>query len=712
MQKNLTKADFARPDREEEEEGRGVAGYLRLFWAGKWIIAATAVLGLLYGIWQAYVVAVPQFRATTQMALEIRPQQVIDIEAVVSGVSGDTASMNTEMVLIRSKELVGRLVDQLNLTEDPEFNPFLDDPLDRPTLGKRIMGLRNVFSDTETDRTPSDEQVRRATIETVRGAISTGTSRDSYIFTISALTRSPAKSALLSNTLAAIYRDDQINQKAEATDNAATWLAARVADLRIELDQRQNDMAQLRSEQALASPEAVAALSAQSVETDTQLRILRQQLESTRAALAALEAAEGTEAIMATADDSQLNAIGSTLATEGAAAQARFDRRYQQIILQLGSSIDRLTQQIADLETQSAGIAAQFDQQSASLTKLQQFARETEATQVLYDTFLSRLKETSLQQGTLQADSRILSDSGPGILATARRSRTMLTYLLLGLALGAGIVVLRDRLRTGFRDAETLERQTRYSVIGQIPKIPAKGRPETIAYLRAKPTSAAAEAIRNLRTSVLLSDVDRPPQVIMSTSTVPGEGKTTMAIALAQNLAGLDKRVLLIEGDVRRRTFTAYFPQAAERGGGILSVISGAQSLAEGIWHAPELGCDVLMGEVSSVNAADVFSSEKFQEFLASARAHYDFIVIDTPPVLVVPDARVIAQSVDAVLYAVKWDKTPAEQVAAGLRQFESVNIGISGLVLSQIDTRRLRSYGYGSGYGTYGAYGKGYYEA
>ena len=190
MQKNLTKTDFARPDRDEEEEGRGVAGWLRLFWAGKWIIAVTAVLGLLYGIWQAYVVAVPQFRATTQMALEIRPQQVIDIEAVVSGVSGDTASMNTEMVLIRSKELVGRMVDQLNLTEDPEFNPYLDDPLDRPTLGQRIMGLRNVFSEPVT-RTPSDEQVRRATIEAARGAISTGTSRDSYIFTISALTRSP-----------------------------------------------------------------------------------------------------------------------------------------------------------------------------------------------------------------------------------------------------------------------------------------------------------------------------------------------------------------------------------------------------------------------------------------------------------------------------------------------------------------------------------------
>ena len=132
------------------------------------------------------------------------------------------------------------------------------------------------------------------------------------------------------------------------------------------------------------------------------------------------------------------------------------------------------------------------------------------------------------------------------------------------------------------------------------------------------------------------------------------------------------------------------------------------------MFHDPELGADVLMGEKSSVNAADLFSSDRFHEFMQHAREAYDVIVIDTPPVLVVPDARVIGQAVDAIVYSVKWDKTSKAQVEEGLRQFATANLRVTGFVLSQIDPKGMRRYGYGgkySAYGAYAGYGKGYYD-
>src|SRR6056297_3516591 len=179
--------------------------------------------------------------------------------------------------------------------------------------------------------------------------------------------------------------------------------------------------------------------------------------------------------------------------------------------------------------------------------------------------------------------------------------------------------------------------------MGQVPQIPMSKRSQLISYLKNKPTSAASEAIRNLRTSVLLSNIDTPPKVIMSTSSIPGEGKTTQAIALAQNFAKLGKSVLLIECDIRRRTFTSYFKDTPDVG--IVTALARTRPLEEIVFHDKELGADVLMGEKSSVNAADLFSSERFHEFIGHTRSAYDIVIIDTPPVLVVPDARVVGQS-------------------------------------------------------------------
>jgi len=217
-----------------------------------------------------------------------------------------------------------------------------------------------------------------------------------------------------------------------------------------------------------------------------------------------------------------------------------------------------------------------------------------------------------------------------------------------------------------------------------------------------------AEAVRNLRTSVLLANVDNPPQVIMLTSALPGEGKTTCCIALAQISKALGKRVLLVECDIRRGQFRNYF-DLPERGG-LLSVLSGAKSFEDIVYQDESSGLYILPGEESSVNAADIFASHRFADFITEMRQHFDYIFIDTPPVLAVPDARVIAKTADAVIFSVRWNKTAREAVVEGLRVFGQVNIRVIGLVLSQVNVNKMTRYGYSS-YGYYKEAAKYYHN-
>ena len=688
-------------------------------WRGKFWIVLCAVIGLGLGWYEATKVAVPLYRSTAQMALQVRNEAVVDFQAVISGVSGDEYSMNTEMEIIRSTELISRLVDELDLTNDPEFNPILAEPRPmsiRAMPRAAISWLQGLILGTDDDPTgPAEidpDELRRSVVGAARDNIDASIGKWSYTFNISATSQDRMKSALLANTLARIYRDDQIRIKVEATDDAARWLSERVSELAIELEQRQIGAAELRSQNALVSAEGLQAVNTQAIDLRQRLQVAQIQQARTAARLEAMRIApvDDTQARAIAAADTQLETIAAALASGDSSALERFNRRFDQIAAQAEAEAQRAAVQVGELEAGLADLSGQFEQQSADLLALQQLERETQATSVLYETFLTRLKETSVQQGVHQADSRILSEAGPGEQVAPRRMVIMGSSMLLGLFLGAAIILLREFMQNTYRNANDLERRTGLVVLGQVPRVPKRKRLDVIAYLLAKPTSAAAEAIRNMRTSILLSNVDSPPKVIMLTSSVPGEGKTFQSIALAHNLAGLDKKVLLIEGDIRRRTFGVYFP-AAKDAGGLLSVISGKMPLQEAVFRASDLGIDVLIGEKSSVNAADVFSSERFRHLIDEMRQIYDYIIIDTPPVLVVPDARVIGQSVDAVVYVVRWDQTPKAQVDEGLKQFESANVAVTGIVLTRIDPAGMRRYGYGGKYGAYSSYGKRYYE-
>lgn len=683
---------------------------LSTLWRGKLWIVLCAVTAVLIGGYYAYVAAVPLYTSTSVVILDTREEQVSGLEGVLGDIGGDSSAVTTEVEVLRARSLMGKVVQELDLISDPEFNAELREP---SAMARAKAAVRSLM--LEPPQAPQDTELQeKLRLDSVVSALLARTTirniPDSFVFQITVETENPVKSARIADTIADLYILEQLQVKFDATEQATDWLSERVIELQIALEASEARLQDFRASTQLIDEQTLLALDRQAkdlrdriVASESQTAALQQRAERLRAAADPASRAEVAEDPVLTR---LLEESGGTLSPADARS---FDLRFEQILARADLEATRAAEQLASLRSGLVEFEGQIERQSADLITLQQFTREAESSRLIYEYFLNRMKETSVQQGIQQADSRVLSDAViPSIPSAPRKSLILVMSGILGLMLGTGIVLLREASQNTFRSARELEDLAGRTVMGQIPQIPSRSRSDAISYLYAKPTSSAAEAVRNLRTSVLLSNLDSQPQVIVSTSAIPGEGKTTTSLALAQNLTQMGKKVLLIEGDLRRRVFGQYFKFDEKQG--LLSVLSGEKRLDEVVQHDERIG-DVLIGEATKANAADVFSSDSFASFVTEMRAIYDFIIIDTPPVLVVPDVRIIGQQADAIIFVVKWDSTSKSQVTEALRLLETASLKVSGLVLTQIDAAGMRRYGYGDSYGAYASYGKKYYN-
>lgn len=679
-----------------------VSALLRALLRGRRWIALVFLLSIGAACFYILFLAVPIYSATSVVVMESRESQVmgLDIESIIGGLSSDSSVVNTEVEVLRGRLLMGRVADELKLGDDPEFNVTLQPKTLVSRLKTRILG--------EDEEVLGDAEIHDSVVSTLLDGVKVTNVPQSLAFRIEVETTSAQKSAQIADAIARLYIDDQVRVKFEAARRAASWLSDEAAKLKAELQQGEDEIRRFQSDMSIASADELAML-------DRQLKDTRDRRAASRGDVATLESRQAT---LAAAKDptAQADALGDPQLIELAVAAERGDSNARTaFVARLGVLRQQISQDILRLKGQVDSYAAaeqslvdSINRGSQELTKLEQMLRESEASKLLYEHFQTRLKETVAQQGIQQPDSRVLSQAVRPLAPVAPRQGLVLAMAgIVGLALGSGLVLLRESSTRSIRSASDLEAVSRHVVLGQVPVMPDRQGSSLLPYLLKNPTSAVAEAVRNVRTSILLSGIDKTPQVISLTSSVPGEGKTTITLALGQNLTLMGKKVLVIEGDNRRRMFREYL--SASKTAGLVSVLLGETELTKAVQHVSGLG-DVLLGEKTTVNAADLLSSGAFPEFLQRARELYDIVLIDTPPLLVVPDARIIAQHVDSVVFVVRWDRTTERQVQDSLHMLETVNARVSGMVLSQIDPKGMRRYGYGDRYGAYAAYGAKYY--
>ncbi|HEX3932482.1 MAG TPA: polysaccharide biosynthesis tyrosine autokinase [Nocardioides sp.] len=280
-----------------------------------------------------------------------------------------------------------------------------------------------------------------------------------------------------------------------------------------------------------------------------------------------------------------------------------------------------------------------------------------------------------------------------------RKERDIALGLIVGLLIGIGLAVLRDRLDTSISSAEDLEEVTDVPLLGTVHvDTGAVHKPSAVALRESTPW---AEAFRVLRTNMQFVDVDHSDRVFVISSSVPEEGKTTAAVSLAITMALAGQRVALVECDLRR-------PRIAERLGlddavGTTTVLIGQLSLDQALQKHPDTGLSVLTAGRRPPNPSELLQSRAMQELIRDLRSRFDVVLLDAPPLLPVTDAALLAAQSDGLMMVVRHGKTSRDQVRLGLQRVQAVDGECVGMVINMAPTSG-RGYGYGYGYG-YGGY-------
>ncbi|VAX07320.1 Tyrosine-protein kinase EpsD [hydrothermal vent metagenome] len=342
-----------------------------------------------------------------------------------------------------------------------------------------------------------------------------------------------------------------------------------------------------------------------------------------------------------------------------------------------------------------------------ALAKLE---REVENNRQLYETFLGRFQEEDVVDEYDISNVRIIDRAiVPMTPIEPNIPRMRMISVVAGLVLGIMFAVVRERLDNTFKTLETLETKLGLPVLGLAPLLKKIQRSESAeSYVSIAPRSPFAEALNHVRTSVLFSNIDQPPKVLLVTSATASEGKTTLSTNLAIAFSTLG-RTLLVECDLRRPRFGGIFPREQQHG--LTNLVSGQESLNACVFQNEEHSGELFVLGAGTVppNPLEFLSSKSFAKALDILRKHYEHIVIDAPPVLPVSDAIVVASMVDGVILAVKAESTTYQMANTALRRLKAAQIQPLGSVLTMADASRMAYYGgqsydyYDSGYYGYG---------
>lgn len=328
--------------------------------------------------------------------------------------------------------------------------------------------------------------------------------------------------------------------------------------------------------------------------------------------------------------------------------------------------------------------------------------RARDIANALSDEFVVMVRELETPENRHTPDARVVVEqraSIPDHPAVPRKARNIGIGLVLGLFLGVGLALVRDLLDNTVKDREVLEEIVGAGVVGSIPL--DKERREHPAISFDKDNSGTAEAFRKLRTNLQFLAVDNPPRVILLTSSMPSEGKSTTAINIALALAEAEHNVLLVDGDMRRPTIAKYLGLVGQVG--FSTVLSGAASLDEALQKTQYPHLTVLASGAVPPNPSELLGSHAAKKLITEMRERFDYVIVDSSPLLAVTDAAILAVASDGVLIIARFGNTKREHLTHAVGNLTDVDAPMLGTVFTMVPTHRGSSYSY-----RYSYYGEG----
>lgn len=724
-------------DADKDEDVIDLTHYFRVINRSKWRILGLAII---VTILVALIVLsmTPIYKATSSLLIESEETNIVSIEQVYGLDASKKEYFETQYEILKSRHIAEKVVDKLDLGNNPIFTQYIDEQ-ESSFLGDIKQSVKDVLtflpqSEPITLTEAEIAQQRKERLITLFSEnLSIAPVANTQVVKLSFMSESPKLAATVANTVADVYIENYLEAKFDMTSKATTWLNDSLEGLRTKLEVSERKLADFYEREQLVDLDGVVGLasdelqglSEQLLEAENRLKqteIIYEQVQNFNgdpAELADMPAVQNHPSIQnvkeaeleAESKVSELSEVYGPKHQKMISAQAELSSVKQTLINQVQSLISGINSEYRQAESQVNSLRVSVSRAKDEFRKLTTLEskrkilqREVDTNQQLYDSFFTRLQETTEVEGFETANARILDKATVPIEpAKPKKSLILAATLILSIGMGVFIALVLDFLNSGVRSVDDVERKLGQRMMGLIPWQPHKKKEDLpLREFFDKSNHVFSEAVRTLRTSIQLLDLTGNKKVIMVTSSVPKEGKTTVSINLAFAMGQMGK-TLLIDADLRK-------PSVARRFGlpgfqpGLTNLVAGTHQLDECLCNDTASNIDVITAGSSSPNPQELLLSDAFKTTIAKLKENYNHIIIDTAPTQAVSDAIIVSDACDSLLYVVKADATNEKLVSSGLERFMRVGKRIDGVILNQVDVKKAgNSYAYTGYYDQYG---------
>ena len=699
--------------------------YVRTVYKHRWLaLTAAAVIFLFVAI--STFSATPIYQARVQLLLDPANPNVTKFEEVNQpNYYYQDYFYQTQYTILKSRGLARKTLDALNLWDSPEFGG--DDAQKKKSFS--VMGtvsgaagwVKSLFSSARpTIATPEAGETARQSraIDAFLGGLTVSPIRNSSLVDVRFASPDPKMAADVANGLAKQYIEQNLEYRFLSTKEASDWLGQQVAVERKKLEASEQALQRYRER-----GDAVALEDRQNIVVQrlsdlnaayTKARTERFEKEALYNQLKGLQndrtALDTFPAILSNTFIQQLKSQLADLQRQQAQMAERLGEKHPEMIKlnsaiqsteaklegELAKVVQSVRNEFLSAQAQERSLASELETQKAGALALNRkgieygvLRREAESNKQMYEALMQRAKETGISGEMKASNIRVVDQAEiPRSPVRPRKTVSLVLGLFGGLVAGVGLAFFVDYLDSRIKNPDEIKHALGLSFLGLVPALQdrdlAEGRSPLISD---KVPQNFAEAFRGVRTSVTFSSAEEGPRSVLVTSTQPTEGKTVVAVNLALALAQSGQRVLLIDGDMRKPR--VHELMNVKQAPGLSSLLVGKAKANDAVLKAGVPNLWVLPAGQFPPNPAELLGSTRFRDLLKSVAAHFDWIVIDSPPVMAVTDAAVIAHRTTGVVFVVGSEQTSRHMARTAVERLVASKATILGAVLNRADVQR-----------------------
>ena len=716
----------------QQEEEINLRDYLQVVLRRKWIIIAFFVVSVTLVAIKSFK-ATPIYRTTVQVLIDKENPNVVSFQEVMSMDGVDTTFIQTQLKILESRTLARRVINALNLKENPEFKS--DEKAKGFSIGSLISSLFKKGNpknkSLKNDKIDADSELVSGYLSRLK-AVSI---RNSRLVDISFEGAHPDIIKTIANRHAQEYIEKNLEMRFAASQDAVEWLQKQLFAKKEMVEKAENALQLYKEKMKIVSLEDRQNIIVQKLEdlnstlttARTQRIVLETLYNQTKKYSGDPELMESIPDVMNNSLIQGLKKDYVKLRTDIINLSDKYGEKHPNIIRitaeaeELESRINSEVKKIIrSIETDYKVAVSREDSLSVALEEQKKVAldlnrkaiaygtlkREAEGERAMYDILLKRMKETDITGELKTSNVRIVDHAEiPISPVRPKKKQNILLAAVVGLTIGIGLAFFLEYLDNTIKSPEDVERYLNTTLLGvlekvRIPKSEKQVSFETLTH--EMPKSTFAEAMRNIRTSIMLSSTDNPKKLLLVTSTQPGEGKTFIASNLAIIIAKTGKKTLLVDTDFRKPRIHKVF--SVDTQPGLTNHFIGETDLESIIKPTIVPGLSIVTCGLIPPNPSEMLGSHSMETFCKNVKERFDTVIFDTPPVMTVTDAVVLSNIVNGIIYVIKSGETAKEMARRSILQLSGKKSEILGVVMNSVDVSRGSYYQhYYSSYYKYG---------